>query len=258
MILRTDRGPGAWWGVSMISKAEFDAAYDELILGRVFVEYPDYYVMSRARFWQCFQRIDALPLREGARVVDVGGGIMAVLLHRLKGFQALVGDVNDTAGNEIRDLGIGYQIIDLFAGQIDTDEPFDLVVLQEVIEHIPVPPYIVLGKLKAIIKSGGYLVLTTPNGHRLRNVMYMLAGREILGLYKYPAPNEALGHQHEYTMWQMKWQADNSGLSLTSAEYYEDGFKGATAKARAARALLSPLTRIDRLKNGLMLVLQNA
>ena len=108
----------------------------------------------------------------------------------------------------------------------------DLVILQEVIEHIPQPPYVVLEKIRTMLAPGGLLFLTTPNGHRFRNVLYMLAGREIVDIYRYPCPGDALGHQHEYTMKQMLWQAREAGFEVRSA-IYQDGWRGIEPRSPA-------------------------
>lgn len=237
-----------------ISRHTFDAAYRDTILGKQFVEDIEYYRMAKRRFWKSFQKIQSLRLPAGASVLDIGGGIMGVLLHTLLGYRAVVGDVTSLARDDIQAMGLDFVAVDLFSDDAGTVQPVDLVVLQEVIEHIPQPPYIILNRIRKMLKPGGYLFLTTPNGHRLRNLLYMVFGKEILGLYKYPSPGEALGHQHEYTLAQMRWQISNSDLKLISAEYYEDGFKGASLAARVAWAVTKPATLIPHWRNGLMLV----
>lgn len=237
-----------------VSRSEFDAAYRATILGRHFVEDLDYYRMADERFWKSFQKIESLALRPDATVLDIGGGIMAVLLNTLLGYKAIVGDVTALAQEDVQTAGLEFVAVDLFRDDAPAVEPVDLVVLQEVIEHIPQPPYLVLNRIRKMLKPGGYLFLTTPNGHRLRNLLYMVFGKEILGHYKYPGPGEALGHQHEYTLAQMRWQMENSELEPISAEYYEDGFKGASTKARIAWTVTKPATLVPHWRNGLMLV----
>jgi hypothetical protein len=83
----------------------------------------------------------------------------------------------------------------------------------------------------------------------------MLRGKEILSVYRYPEPGMALGHQHEYTLRQLLWQADLAGLRVDAAEYYEDGFAGATSAARVGRLLARPLALIPHLRNGIVMVL---
>lgn len=239
------------------SRAMFDKAYDAEILDRTFVEDLQYYHASRTRFWHAFLRISELDLPPGSVAVDIGGGIMGVLMDRLLGFDVIVADVTDEARADIERLGLRFVNIDLFR---DLDPPTtgaDLVVLQEVIEHIPQPPYLVLRRIAQMLRSGGRLFLTTPNGHRFRNLLYMVLGREILGIYRYPEEGgEALGHQHEYTRKQMIWQAEHAGYTAERAEYYQDGWTGASIKARIAWWVTAPVGLIGYMRNGISMTLR--
>lgn len=240
----------------MITRPAFDSAYDAEILNRRFVEDIDYYHASRLRFWRAFQRIEALGLPQGARTLDIGGGIMAVLTKRLLGHAPIVGDVNERAREDVEALGLDFVLIDLFRDGAPPVSDLDLVVLQEVIEHIPQPPYIVFRRIAQMLKPGGYLFLTTPNGHRFRNFLYMALGKEILGIYRYPDEGEALGHQHEYTRRQLLWQADRGGFEVCSADYYADGWTGSSKKAQLAWTLARPADLIPYMRNGIAMVMR--
>ena len=186
-------------------------------------------------------------------MIDIGGGIMAVLLAKILGLDAAVGDVNrrgfeDVAGHKVR-----FHDVDLLSDQQVPDEQFDLVVLQEVIEHLPQPPYIVFDRIPKFMKPGGMLFLTTPNGSRMRNILYLLAGRRVLDNFRYPAPQEALGHQQEYTLSQLLWHLDRAGMRVDFGEQYDDGWAGASMQARAMHALLKPANLVPHLRNGLMI-----
>ncbi len=241
---------------SVTSYKTFSKAYDDLIIERTFVEDVEYYRNSKTRFWENFRRIEALGLKEGARVLDIGGGILSVLLSRLLNFDALVADVNDRARADIEDLGLGFVIYDLFSDAPPPVEGLDLVVLTEVIEHIPQPPYVVLGRISKLLGPGGRLFLTTPNGHRFRNLLYMMLGREVLGIYRYPEPGMALGHQHEYTLKQMRWQAEHAGYAIEAAEYYQDGWKGSSRAAQLAWGMARPVGVIPYLRNSITMTLR--
>lgn len=239
-----------------LSYQQFSEAYDAHVQGRTFVEDLDYYRACKQRFWESIRRIADLGLPKGAKVLDIGGGIIAVLAARLLDLEAKVGDVNDQARADVEALGLGFTIIDLFSDDAPQETGFDLVILTEVIEHIPQPPYIVFGRIAKMLAPGGRLFLTTPNGHRFRNLVYMALGKEILDFYRYPEPGQVLGHQHEYTLKQLLLQAGHAGYSSELAEYYQDGFKGASLTARIAWILTKPAGLIPYMKNGIAMVLR--
>ncbi|TCP39573.1 methyltransferase family protein [Rhodovulum marinum] len=240
-----------------VSYATFSQTYESHIQGRTFVENLAYYRRCKQRFWKSFQYIEALGLPPGSRVLDIGGGILAVLVSRLLKFDAIVGDVNERARKDVEDLGLKFVIVDLFSDETPEIEGLDLVILTEVIEHIPQPPYVVLGRIKKLLAPGGRLFLTTPNGHRFRNLVYMALGKEVLDIYRYPEPGMVLGHQHEYTLKQMLWQAGHAGFETEQAEYYEDGFKGASLPARIGRILAKPVGVIPYMRNGIAMTLRH-
>lgn len=231
---------------------QFDTAYDRLIMGRGFVEYSDYYTFSRDRYRQTLALVASLGLAPGARHLDIGGGQMALLGRDLLGFVPSVGDVVPTAASDVIALGVGFERINLMDAEIDVADRYDLITLCEVIEHIPMPPYVTFRKLARILKPGGWLVLTTPNGFRIRNILRMLANREVLDIYRYPDGDEPLGHQHEYTLRQMDWQLHEGGFAPATLRHYVSGWRGASPGARFAHHLTRPFNLIPHLRDGLI------
>jgi 2-polyprenyl-3-methyl-5-hydroxy-6-metoxy-1,4-benzoquinol methylase len=60
---------------------------------------------------------------------------------------ACVGDVQARAEEDVRSLRLSFEMVDLMSDERLPDEKFDLVVLQEVIEHLPRPPYVVFRRI---------------------------------------------------------------------------------------------------------------
>jgi 2-polyprenyl-3-methyl-5-hydroxy-6-metoxy-1,4-benzoquinol methylase len=235
------------------SKEEFIRHYNEIIIGKSFVEYESYYQNSINRFWHAFDRLQSMDLAPDTRVLDIGGGIMGALLARICGFHVTVGDVNRRAAPEIEAMGLEFVTMNLMSDDQMPEGIFDLVILQEVIGHIPQPAYVVFERLNRLLAPGGILFLTAPNGSRIRNVLYMLTNRQILDHYRYPDGAEALGMQYEYTLPQMIWQLQRSGSEVIFAQTYEDGWTGATLGARLAYKLTRPVGALfPHLRNGIM------
>lgn len=236
-----------------LDRHTFDQAYDDHIIGRSFVEYKDYYHQSRERFWQSLKYFENLSITPESSILDIGGGQFGILAKELFGLSAAVGDVVNTAADDVRASDLSFETVNLFAGEPAASKRYDAVSLLEVIEHIPKPPYLVLDYIKSsLLKPNGYVFLTTPNGLRIRNTLYMLFGKEVLDIYRYPEGDEALGHQHEYTLKQMVWQFEKAGFDVLLAETYEDGFKGARLSARLAHMAVKPLTVVPHFRNSLV------
>lgn len=235
-----------------MASAGFDEAYDRVVQGRDFVEYRDYYAQARSRYRQTADLIGRLGLPRGARHLDIGGGQMALLTREMHGFRPTVGDVVATSEQDIAGQGVAFHRLNLMDDSYDASRTFDLITLCEVIEHIPVPPYITFRKLAPLIAPGGWLVLTTPNGFRIRNVLRMLANREVLDIYRYPEGDEGLGHQHEYTVRQMDWQLRKAGFEPHTLTTYVSGWKGASAGARLAHLATAPFNLFPHLRDGIL------
>src|SRR5690606_11388814 len=110
---------------------DFERYYKELICGKEFVESASYYENSMTRLWKAFDRIQRLNLPPSAKVIDIGGGIMGVLLARIHGMQVTVGDVNRRAAEDIKGFGIPFIELNLLSDTQLPQEQFDLVILQE-------------------------------------------------------------------------------------------------------------------------------
>jgi len=96
---------------------------------------------------------------------------------------------------------------------------FDFVFFSEVIEHLPIPGYIVLERLRKVLRASGVIICTTPNLYRLRNMLYMALGRPIFDYFRYPDDDTALSHVLEYSRDHLDWQFKKAGFTQCRVEY---------------------------------------
>lgn len=235
-----------------IQRSDFDRVYDVNILASGFFESDDYYVFDKERYWRSLQLFQKLNVAHPAKVLEIGGGQMVILCKYLYGDDCVLGDVSKKFFGPVERQNIPCIECNLMEDRYEAARgQFDVVFLLEVIEHLPVPPYVIFEKLKAFLKPGGVLFLTTPNLFRLRNVIRMILGREFLDRFMLPQPGRGLGHQLEYSAEHIKWQIEQAGLHVAALDYDELGRVGHSRKARLARKLLSPLTMRPKLRDGL-------
>jgi hypothetical protein len=133
-------------------------------------------------------------------------------------------------------------------------EAFDVVFLLEVIEHIPLPGYIVMDRIKPLLKPSGIVFLTTRNLFRVRNLIRMFLGIEFLDRFMIPEPGQGLGHQLEYSADHLRWQLERAGMEIVMLEHDSLGRSGHSFKARLARRLLAPLELRPIWRDGLVAV----
>ncbi len=99
------------------------------------------------------------------------------------------------------------------------DETFDVVIFSEVIEHLRVHPIILLREIRRVLKTGGYVIVTTPNVARLTNVFTLLFGKNVFEEFKCDLPNQAhitdsWTHIREYTLNELRSLIHESDLKV--------------------------------------------
>ena len=227
-----------------ISRAEFDRVYERVILGSDFFEDPDYYRHFRERYWRTVGYIESCVGSDSARILDIGSGQFALLCRHLLAPKCDVADIDSRHTEVLRSNDVGFVQVDLTRPGLRVPEPYDLVVMAEVIEHVPRPPHLVFADLKGCLRPGGILLVTTPNLYRLRNRVRMALGQPIFDLFRYPEMDRPLGHFLEYSREQIEWHLREAGFEIRLARLDQLDYGGASARARIARRLLRPFLRI--------------
>lgn len=93
-------------------------------------------------------------------------------------------------------------------------EPFDLILLLEVIEHLHTAPSHVFKYLRSCLRPGGYLLVSTPNAAWLRNRWRLLFGRNPFEPIREDPRNP--GHFRELTSQELQTLLERAGFKIVS------------------------------------------
>jgi SAM-dependent methyltransferase len=96
------------------------------------------------------------------------------------------------------------------------DSEFDLVIFTEVLEHISRDPMHTMGELNRITRSGGWLVLSTPNCASLTTVFRALKGAHPYHWSPYSREGDRDRHNREYTQVELHSLLVASGYRVQS------------------------------------------
>lgn len=103
-------------------------------------------------------------------------------------------------------------------------EAFDLVLFCEIIEHLLNDPCKVLREIKRVLRTGGTLILTTPNVSRLENVARLIVGANIYDPYSGYGPYGR--HNREYNKHELYMLLSYLGFAVEeifSADVHDNG-----------------------------------
>lgn len=103
----------------------------------------------------------------------------------------------EISGKSVRALTFG---MDLEYNELPVDdETYDIVVCCEVLEHMEIDPMFMLAEVNRVLKTGGVLMLTTPNILSSRAITKMVQGYEPYFYMQYHKSREYHRHNYEYS-----------------------------------------------------------
>lgn len=97
-----------------------------------------------------------------------------------------------------------------------SDETFDVVIFTEVLEHLPVDPMHALSEINRITKTGGWILLSTPNCSSAKSVIKILRGGNPNCYPIYTKQPTHDRHNREYTPWEVRQLLAASGYEVTT------------------------------------------
>ncbi len=185
--------------------------------------FPDehYTAMHAPRYVFALRLIGSLDLPEMPRVLDVGASRFTTLLHEQLGVPI------DTLGLE--SLHFSHGLAEQAEGrhyQFDLNdaqhqdrwlrgvEPYDLVTMAEVIEHVHTSPRLVLSFVRTLVRPGGTLILQTPNAAALGKRIRLLLGRNPYDHIDEDITNPK--HFREDTPAELRAYVEGAGLEFVS------------------------------------------
>ncbi len=232
---------------------DFDSVYERFICKD---EYQfggrDYYLRYRSRYKECIQRFAALAPPHPVDVLDVGGGQLALIAAKLWNDHGVVADLPGPHLSYMAGLDVKTIHWNLCRSDPPFTDKFDFIFFSEVIEHLPIPGYMVLERLRRALRPGGIIICTTPNLYRLRNVVYMALGRPIFDYFRYPDDDTALLHVLEYSRDHLDWQFKRAGFTQYRVEYSQMHHLPTNPLFRPVALLGYPLHMVPRWRDYLV------
>jgi 2-polyprenyl-3-methyl-5-hydroxy-6-metoxy-1,4-benzoquinol methylase len=219
----------------------------------------DYYRRYRSRYKTCTQRLAMLAPTTPLDVLDIGGGQHALMCNKLWGDRAVLADI---AGAQLlhqymEKHGVPVYIWNVCTSDAPFSDKFDVIFFSEVIEHLPIPGFISLERLRKVLRPGGLIICTTPNLYRLRNVFCMAFGLKIFDYFQLPNEEDSLGHVIEYSRDHLLWQFEKAGFNQINIEHCQMHHLPTNPFFRPLALLGYPLHVVPRWRDNLLAIAQS-
>lgn len=194
---------------------KFDQYMNNCLSGSLSLEKKIYYLNSRNRYRHILKNLPSG--FDKMKVLDIGVSHFTYILKEL--FPQLDLTALDLARppEELSEKGIGFLHHNLETDKELPRESFDFIIFGEVLEHLASWPTRTLKKLYDSLKTGGRLLLTTPNLLSIGNRMKMLVGKNPLEQVREDLSNP--GHFREYSMDELKIYLSRCGFTVEMAEF---------------------------------------
>jgi len=114
------------------------------------------------------------------RILDLGGRDGTLTKYFIDNNNVIIGDIDENAlAYAEKTYCIETKIINLNESLPFPDNSFDVVVMAEVLEHLPYP-LITLSEIKRVLKTNGEFIGNVPLAYHLKDRLQILRGRKLL------------------------------------------------------------------------------
>jgi hypothetical protein len=187
-------------------------------------------------------------LPRGASVIDIGLFIPVIPIALSKlGYQVASVEKLAFYGNALNDiitLITNRYHVCVYDLDVLTDElpiQADIVLLLAILEHLNGTPRYLLGRAKSMVKPDGYMIVEVPNAATLsRRLSFLLKGSPPFPPFAdyYHSEYPFSGHNREYTVRDLQFALQQSGLKIVQLEVFHHGTAdGLPWKSRLLRAI---------------------
>ncbi len=175
---------------------------------------------------------------EKGPILEVGGHPFhfTYFLNKLS-YDIVSVDIDPTRAEVIVDKnGLNVVRCDIETEPLPFDDgTFQMVLFNEIFEHLRINPIATLEEVNRVISPGGIMMLTTPNLYALHTVVNYLIGRGIRKPYNQFNSLRTLGHMghvREYSVKEIKVFLENTGYEVLYVKYraYKYRIKGIWGK----------------------------
>jgi len=125
--------------------------------------------------------------------------------------------------------GIDFAVGDAYEPPY-TKDYFDIIICNNLWEHVPDPIFL-LDRITNILKSGGFIIISTPSRYRLENLIRVIRGKPVKFMSNY--------HVTEYSVGQVIEQLKYRDYQVK--KIYSKPIEMWSLKTKAAKAILSLL-----------------
>lgn len=182
-----------------------------------------YFWTHQVRYSVILSRIQKLAKGQKLRVLDIGcfpyhiGRALELLGHEVYGISSYHEQIKN---KNIEVINIEKETFPY------KNNFFDMVLCNEVIEHLAQSPVLALKEIQRVLKKGGYVMVTTPNITRSINRAKLLLGKNImyptLVFFENNGEGNNIYHRHnrEYTLGELEELFIKTSFSIVKKNYF--------------------------------------